>query len=80
MSRIQPVEPQQAGWFIRFVYWMTQRKLGRVILPVKIAAHHPRLMRALGAMESGQAAAHSIPTSIEALAEIKTAMLVGSPF
>jgi len=80
MSRIQAVEPQQAGWFIRFVYWMTKRKLGRVILPVKIAAHHPRLLRAIGAMESGQAAAQSLPMQIKALAEIKAATLVGCPF
>jgi hypothetical protein len=80
MSRIHAVEPQQARWFIRFVYWMTKRKLGRVILPVKIAAHHPRLLRAIGAMEWGQAAAQSLPMQIKALAEIKAAILVGCPF
>ena len=29
--------------------------------PVKIAAHHPRLLKALGQMEGGQAAATSVP-------------------
>ena len=33
MARINGVEPRQAGWFVRFVYWMVRRKLGRVVLP-----------------------------------------------
>ena len=80
MARIQGVEPGQAGLFIRFAYWMTRRKLGRVILPVKIAAHHPRLLRAIAAMETGQAAADSVPAPIKALAGLKAATLVGCPF
>jgi len=80
MARIQGIESEQAGLFIRFVYWMTKRKLGRVVLPVKIAAHHPRLLRAVGAMEMGQAAANSVPTPIKVLAELKAATLVGCPF
>lgn len=80
MARIQGIEPAEAGLFTRFVYWMTRRKLGRVILPVKIAAHHPRLLRAIGAMEAGQAAAQSVPAPIKALAGLKAATLVGCPF
>jgi hypothetical protein len=80
MARIQGIEPAEAGLFIRFVYWMTRRKLGRVILPVKIAAHHPGLLRAIGAMEAGQAAAQSVPAPIKALAGLKAATLVGCPF
>jgi hypothetical protein len=80
MARIQGIESEQAGFFIRFVYWMTKRKLGRVILPVKIAAHHPRLLRAIGAMEAGEAAANSVPAPIKALAGLKAATMVGCPF
>jgi hypothetical protein len=80
MARIQGVEPQQASLFTRFVYWMTRRKLGRVILPVKIAAHHPRLLRAIGSMEMGQAAAQSVSNHVKTLACIKAAMLIGCPF
>jgi hypothetical protein len=80
MARIQGVEPSEAGLFVRFAYWMTRRKLGRVILPVKITAHHPRLLRAIAAMETGQAAAQSVPATIKALAGLKAATLVGCPF
>lgn len=80
MERIRAVETNEAGWFVRFVYWMTRRALGRVVMPVKITAHHPRLLRAMSAMEQGQAAAHSVDASLKCLAEIKVATLIGCPF
>jgi 4-carboxymuconolactone decarboxylase len=80
MARIAGVEPEQAGWFVRFVYWMVRRKLGRVVLPIKIAAHHPRLLRSVGEMEAGQMAARSLNASLKSLAEVKVATLIGCPF
>ncbi|MCI0379974.1 MAG: hypothetical protein L0215_20525 [Gemmataceae bacterium] len=69
MARMKGVEPREAGWFTRFVYWLVKREMSkltgqpRLIEPIKIAAHHPRLLRALGQMEGGQAAAQSVPLS-----------------
>jgi hypothetical protein len=80
MARIRGVEANEAGIFTRFIYWMTQRKLRRVVLPLKVTAHHPRLLIALGQMEMGQAAAHSVDAKIKALAGIKAATLIGCPF
>ena len=80
MARIAGIEPNQANLFVRFVYWMTKRKIGRVILPVKITAHQTRLLRAVGEMEVGQLAMHSVDETLKALASIKTAMLIGCPF
>ena len=80
MARIRGVEANEAGPFTRFLYWMTKRKLGRVILPFKITAHQPRLLLAVGQMEMGQQALHTLDTKLKALAGIKTATLVGCPF
>ncbi|HLN03040.1 MAG TPA: hypothetical protein VK335_27370 [Bryobacteraceae bacterium] len=80
MARIQGVEPQQANWFVRFVYWMVRRKLGHVVLPIKITAHHARLLRSLAEMETGQAAARTVDAGLKSLASVKTAMLIGCPF
>jgi hypothetical protein len=80
MARIPGVEANEAGIFTRFLYWMTKRKVGRVILPFKITAHLPRLLTAVGQMEMGQQAVRSVNAKIKALAGIKTAMLVGCPF
>jgi 4-carboxymuconolactone decarboxylase len=80
------VEPAEAGWFMRLVYWVVRRKFGKltgkraVPEPVKIAAHHPRVLRAMGSMESGLAAARSVPTKLKQLASLKAATLIGCPF
>jgi hypothetical protein len=80
MARIRGVEAKEAGLFTRFLYWMTKRKIGRVILPFKITAHQPRLLLAVGQMEMGQRALHTLDMKLKALAGIKTATLVGCPF
>jgi len=80
MARIAGVEPREAGSLVRFFYWLVRRKLGKVVLPVKITAHHPRLLRSLGEMETGQAAANSVEAGLKSLASVKTAMLIGCPF
>jgi hypothetical protein len=86
MARIKGVEPHEAGWFTRFIYWMTRRSIGRLtgtprlIEPVQITAHHPRLLKGVGQMEMAQAAATSVPVALKALASIKAATLIGCPF
>ena len=80
MARIHGVEASEAGLFTRFLYWMTRRKVGRVILPFKVTAHLPRLLVAVGGMEMGQQAVQTVDAKLKALAEIKAATLVGCPF
>jgi hypothetical protein len=86
MARMNGVEPGEGGWFIRFVYWIVKRTMNKLTgkptipEPVKITAHHPRLLKALGQMEGGQAAAKSVPASLKSLASIKAATLIGCPF
>ena len=80
MARISGVEAKDAGMFTRFAYWMTKRKVGKVITPIKITAHHPRLLRALGWMELGQEAAKSVDFKLKALVQVKIAMMIGCPF
>ncbi len=80
MARITGVEPPEAGLFTRFVYWMTKRKIGRVILPLKITAHQPKLMNGMGAMEMAMGGVHSVGEGLKALASIQTAVMIGCPF
>ena len=80
MARIQVLEAKQAGPFVRLAYWLTRRKVGKVVAPIKILAHHPRLLRAVAHMELGQEAANAVFPRIKALVNIKTAMMIGCPF
>jgi hypothetical protein len=43
MARIEGV-PEGANPFVRIVYALTRRKVGRMVEPVAVAAHHPRLL------------------------------------
>jgi len=86
MARMSGLEPRQAGWFARLLYWMVERKIGkitgssRLVEPVKINAHHGRLLWAYGQMEMGQEAAHSVPAPLKSLAGIMAATQIGCPF
>jgi hypothetical protein len=86
MARISGVEPAQAGLFTRLVYWMVRRRIrqltGRAALvePIKVLAHHPRLLKATGQMEMGQAAARSVPEVLKSLASLQAARMIGCPF
>ncbi len=80
MARISGVEPQRANLFTRLTYWMTKRKLGRIVEPIKITAHQTRLLAAMGDMEMAQMAMRTVPLGLKSLASIKVATLVGCPF
>jgi 4-carboxymuconolactone decarboxylase len=86
MAHMKGLEPAEAGWFTRLVYWFVRRKFARLtgkdrlIEPVKVVAHHPRLLRALGQMEGGLEAARSVPTRLKQLASLQAALLIGCPF
>ena len=78
MARIP--EPAQPGLFARFAYWMTKRRLGRVVSPVKITAYHPGLLWGYGQMEVSLSGLHSLEETTKELASLKTARMVGCPF
>jgi alkylhydroperoxidase family enzyme len=86
MARINGVEPTQASWLTRLLYWFTRRALRRVTgqdrlpEPVKIAAHHPALLRAVGRMEMAQGAAQTVDPGLKHLASLRASTLVGCPF
>lgn len=86
MARMNGIEPNQAGFVNRIIYWLARRKVGkltgnaRLIEPLKITAHHPRLLKGFGMMEMAQDSARSIPAPLKVMASVKAAMLVGCPF
>ena len=48
MARIDGAEPRNLGFlhglFTRIVYAMTRRKIGRIVMPVCIVAHHSKII------------------------------------
>ena len=84
MARIPGAPRNQGGvirrLFVGIVYSLTQRRLGRVIMPVQITAHHPKILWGYGQMEQSQASSKLIDPQLKGLAELRVATLVGCPF
>jgi hypothetical protein len=84
MARIGGAEPSQqgllSGLFTRIVYALTKRKLGRVVLPVQVTAHHPHILWGYGQMEQSLLSSHRMEMGLKDLAMLRVATLVGCPF
>src|SRR6266403_4400531 len=84
MARIPAADPSQQGLlhgiFTRIIYSMVKRKVGRVVMPVKIAAHHAKLLWGYGQMEQSLFASKLVDAGLKNLAQLRVATLVGCPF
>lgn len=84
MARISGASANQGGiirrLFVGIVYWLTRRKVGRVVMPVQVTAHHPNVLWGYGQMEQSQLGSKLVSAKLKGLAELRTATLVGCPF
>ncbi len=84
MARIEGANPSQLGFFggllARTVYALTRRKLGRVVMPVRITAHHPQILWGYGQMEQSLLSSHRVDEALKELTSLRVATLVGCPF
>lgn len=84
MARIPGAASKQGGLirrlFVGAVYSLTRRKLGRVVMPVQVTAHHPTILWGYGQMEQSQLGSKLVDPKLKGLAELRVATLVGCPF
>ncbi|HLZ41337.1 MAG TPA: hypothetical protein VKQ11_10260 [Candidatus Sulfotelmatobacter sp.] len=84
MARIPSAPANQGGplrrLFVGLVYWLTRRRLGRLITPVQVTAHHSKILWGYAQMEQSQAGSHRVDAKLKGLAELRVATLVGCPF
>jgi hypothetical protein len=70
MARIEGAEPSKQGFFqgtfTRIIYSMTKRKVGRVVTPVRIAAHHSKLLWGYGQMEQSLLGSRQVEAALKA--------------
>ena len=66
--------------FLWIVYGMTRRRLGRVIMPIQVTAHHSKIFWGYLQMEQSQLGANLVDPKLKGLAELRVATLVGCPF
>jgi len=84
MARISGADPSRksffSGMFTRIVYALTRRKVGRVVMPVQVTAHHPAILWGYGQMEQSLLSSRRGDAVLKALAALRVATLVGCPF
>ena len=84
MARIRGAEPSQQGTFggllTRIVYALTKCKLGRVVMPVQVTAHHGKIFWGYLQMEQSQMSSKLVDVKLKGLAQLRVATLVGCPF
>src|SRR6476646_12109023 len=82
--RIRGADPSEQGFlsglFTRIVYALTKRKLGRVVMPVQVTAHHPAILWGYGQMEQSLLSSHRVDGALKELATLRVATLVGCLF
>jgi AhpD family alkylhydroperoxidase len=80
MSRIDGVPRHGGGAVARIAYRSTERQFGRMMEPVAVFAHVPRLLIGYGAMEKAFARSQRVERRLKNLAALKTATVVGCEF
>jgi hypothetical protein len=84
MARITGAPSKQGGpfrrLFVGLVYWLTRRRLGRVVMPVQVTAHHGKIFWGYLQMEQSQMSSKLVDAKLKGLAQLRVATLVGCPF
>jgi AhpD family alkylhydroperoxidase len=88
MSRIAGVKTAKAGPFTRVILSVARRKTGqltgrrteRMIEPLEVYAHRPRLLIGYGMMEDATARLHRVDERLKMLAELKAATLTSCEY
>jgi hypothetical protein len=65
---------------VGIVYTLTRRRLGRVIMPIQVTAHHSKIFWGYIQMEQSQMSSKLVDPKLKGLAELRVATLVGCPF
>jgi hypothetical protein len=84
MARISGAPLNQGGLFhrlfVRIVYSLTNRRLGHVVMPVQVTAHHAKILWGYGQMEQSLSSSRLVDDKLKGLVQLRVATLVGCPF
>jgi AhpD family alkylhydroperoxidase len=80
MTRIDGVPARKAGPLVKLTYRLTRRQLGRMLDPIAVYAHAPRLLIGYGMLEQATVKQHHVQERLKALGELKAAALVNCEF
>lgn len=84
MARLRGAVPGSqgllGGLLTRVAYALTKCKVGRVVMPVQIVAHHSKILWGQAQMEFSLDASRLVDAGLKNLAQLRVATLIGCPF
>jgi hypothetical protein len=78
--RLPGVQNNEAGLFVKIAYFITRRKYGKVIDPVRIYAYRPRILRAAGGLFRASLGKTIVTPRLKGLVMHQTSRLIGCLF
>ena len=77
-GRIEPVPLDSRNPLVRYAFHEARKAAhGEVMDPLRVSAHHPRLMLGYGMFEQATAKARLVPERLKLIAELRAAMAAG---
>jgi len=80
MSRLPPLEPEQAGPDAQPFFEQDERLFGLVLNTTRIMAYRPPILAAARGLSRSVAREATLPADLRALICVRVATLVGCPF
>lgn len=78
MARIE--EAKTRNPLVKAAYAATRKEFGKVITPVQILAHHPKMLAAFGVMDGLAASSNHVEKHLKDLVQLRAALVVDCPF
>ena len=76
-ARIEGVPENSGNPLVRASYFESRRRYGKVMEPLRIYAHHPKLMVGYAALETASERSHRVDERLKHLAQLRAAMICG---
>ena len=80
MSRIKPIEREEAAPDAQRAFDQDEHLFGVVLNPTRVQAHRPPILAASKALSRSVAVDAVLPAGLRAMVCVRVAMLVGCPF
>ncbi|MGH2756336.1 MAG: hypothetical protein ACRDI3_00940 [Actinomycetota bacterium] len=76
MTRL-PARPKKANPIVRFSYWLSRVRTGKIADPLAVRAHHPWVMMSYGTYELMFERANRVDKRVHVLAASKVSAMIG---
>jgi hypothetical protein len=80
MSRIPPLQPQDAPWSVRPILAAAKRMFGKDLTPLGVQARRPGILWAATLLGVAIDKSGTITPRLNALVNLRTAQTIGCPF